>query len=35
VAAATNGGLIKNSQYGQPNLWQLSRNLRLGVTFAF
>ena len=26
---------IKNSQYGQPNLWQLSRNIRLGVSFSF
>jgi hypothetical protein len=25
----------KSSQYGQPNLWQLSRNLRLGVEFTF
>jgi hypothetical protein len=29
------GGFIKSSQYGQPNLWQLSRNLRLGVEFTF
>jgi hypothetical protein len=27
--------ILKNSQYGQPNLWQLSRNIRLGVTFSF
>ena len=27
--------LIKSSQYGQPNLWQLSRNIRLVVTFSF
>ncbi len=27
--------LIKNSQFGQPNIWQLSRNIRLGVTFSF
>lgn len=26
---------IVNSQYGQPNLWQLSRNIRLGATFTF
>jgi len=26
---------IKNSRYGQPNLWQLSRNIRLGVSFSF
>jgi len=35
VTASTNGGLIKNSQYGMPNLWQLSRNIRLGVSFTF
>jgi hypothetical protein len=34
-AVNTAGGFIRNSQYGQANLWQLSRNLRLGVTFAF
>ena len=34
-AAATAAGLLKNSQYGQPNLWQLSRNIRLGVSFTF
>ncbi len=34
-AAATASGLIKNSQYGQPNIWQLSRNIRLGVHFDF
>jgi hypothetical protein len=28
-------GFIKDSQYGQPNLWQLSRNIRLGVNFSF
>ena len=27
--------LIKDSQYGKPNLWQLSRNIRLGVSFTF
>jgi hypothetical protein len=27
--------LIKSSQYGQPNIWQLSRNVRLGLTFSF
>jgi hypothetical protein len=35
VAAANGVGFIKSSQYGQPNLWQLSRNIRLGVTFSF
>ena len=27
--------LVKDSQYGQPNLWQLSRNIRVGVQFTF
>jgi len=27
--------LTKSSQYQQPNIWQLSRNVRLGVTFSF
>ncbi len=27
--------VIKDSRYGQPNLWQLSRNIRLGVQFTF
>ncbi len=35
VAAANSSGLIKNNNYGQPNLWQLSRNIRLGVKFTF
>ncbi len=35
TAAANNSGLIKNNNYGQPNLWQLSRNIRLGVKFTF
>jgi hypothetical protein len=25
-------GIVKNSQFGLPNLWQRSRNIRLGVT---
>ncbi|HXU18465.1 MAG TPA: TonB-dependent receptor [Terriglobales bacterium] len=34
--AQINGtGFVKNSQYGMPNLWQLSRNIRLGVTYTF
>lgn len=33
--AFTNGGVILNSQYGKPNLWQLSRGMRLGVNFSF
>jgi hypothetical protein len=28
-------GFIQDSQYGKPNLWQLSRNIRLGVSFTF
>jgi hypothetical protein len=36
---AVAGGLgvpfIRNTRYGQPNLWQLSRNLRLGLKFTF
>jgi hypothetical protein len=24
-----------NSRYGSPNVWQLSRNIRLGVSFSF
>jgi len=35
AAAANSSGLIKNNNYGQPNLWQLSRNIRLGVKFTF
>jgi hypothetical protein len=27
--------LIKNAQYGEPNLWQRSRAIRLGATFTF
>jgi hypothetical protein len=34
-AAVTAAGLIRDSNYGKPNLWQLSRNLRLGVKFTF
>jgi outer membrane receptor protein involved in Fe transport len=34
--AQINGtGFVKNSQFGLPNLWQLSRNIRLGVTYTF
>jgi len=32
---ATASGLIKSSWYGTPNIWQLSRNIRLGVSFTF
>lgn len=34
-AASTASGLLLNSHYGQPNLWQQSRNIRLGATFTF
>jgi hypothetical protein len=34
-AASTTSGLLLNSHYGQPNLWQQSRNIRLGATFTF
>ncbi len=27
--------LTKDSQYGQPNLWQISRKIRVGVQFTF
>jgi outer membrane receptor protein involved in Fe transport len=33
--AFTDGGVILNSQYGKPNLWQLSRGIRLGASFSF
>jgi hypothetical protein len=34
-AAITASGVPLNSEYGKPNLWQLSRNIRLGVEFDF
>jgi hypothetical protein len=34
-AAATASGLTLNSHYGSPNLFQISRNIRLGATFTF
>lgn len=34
-AAATAGGVVLNSLYGQPNLWQISRHIRLGATFTW
>jgi hypothetical protein len=33
--ATTNANVVLNSLYGRPNLWQLSRNIRLGATFTF
>jgi hypothetical protein len=29
------GSFIVNSQYGKPNIWQISRSIRLGVKFTF
>ena len=34
-AAATAGGMVLNGMYGQPNLWQISRHIRLGATFTW
>jgi hypothetical protein len=34
-AAAVNSGVVLNSQYGQPNLWQISRHIRIGAQFTF
>jgi len=34
-ATATSSGVVLNSHYGSPNLWQTSRNIRLGATFTF
>jgi hypothetical protein len=34
-AAATAAGVVLNSHYGSPNLWQTSRAIRLGATFTF
>jgi hypothetical protein len=31
----TNAGVIQNSLYGKPNLWQISRTIRLGAQFTF
>jgi hypothetical protein len=31
----TGANMILNSLYGRPNLWQLSRNIRLGATFTW
>ncbi len=28
-------GVVLNNLYGQPNLWQISRHIRLGATFSF
>jgi len=34
-AASTASGLLLNSHYGQANLWQPSRNIRLAAAFTF
>jgi hypothetical protein len=34
-AAITASSVPLNSQYGQPNLWQISRHIRLGAQFTF
>jgi hypothetical protein len=34
-AATVASGITLNSHYGSPNLWQISRNIRLGVQFTF
>ncbi len=34
-ATANAAGLLLNSHYGSPNLFQISRNIRLGATFTF
>ncbi len=33
--AATNGNVVLNSLYGQPNLWQIARHIRLGAVFTW
>jgi hypothetical protein len=34
-AATTAAGAVLNSLYGQPNQWQLSRNIRIGAMFTW
>jgi Carboxypeptidase regulatory-like domain len=34
-ATVTADGIVKNGLYGQPNLWQISRHIRLGATFTW
>jgi hypothetical protein len=34
-ALVTADGVVKNNLYGQPNLWQISRKIRLGATFTW
>jgi hypothetical protein len=34
-ATAVSSGVVLNSHYGSPNLWQTSRNIRLGAQFTW
>jgi len=34
-AQVTAAGMVQNSLYGQPNLWQISRHIRLGAQFTW
>jgi hypothetical protein len=34
-AQASAAGMVLNGMYGQPNLWQISRHIRLGATFTW
>jgi hypothetical protein len=34
-ALVTTDGVVKNNLYGQPNLWQISRHIRLGAQFTW
>jgi len=34
-AQSVNDGVVLNNNYGHPNLWQVSRHIRLGATFTF
>lgn len=34
-ATVTADGIVKNALYGQPNLWQASRHIRLGAQFTW
>jgi hypothetical protein len=34
-ATVTSSGIVKNALYGQPNLWQISRHIRLGAQFTW
>ena len=34
-AQASSAGMVLNGMYGQPNLWQISRHIRLGAQFTW